>query len=152
MYLGKKSASEHEGSVAGKLLAENANLQNTLITNATWSLSRTTPNCSRQILRDAHQMDRTTTRCEHDAQPANKVELHPTPIVDARPVPPRLAKVARHLSDSVSGLYEQRLVQLRSNLAIRRPASQVSWRQLRRGRGRRRKGSYAPVALYHKTS
>jgi hypothetical protein len=35
---------------------------------------------------------------EH-AQPTEKIELHPAPIINARPVPPRLTKIPRHLND-----------------------------------------------------
>ena len=55
--------------------------------------------------------------CEH-TQPTKKVELHPAPIVNPRPVPPRLAKISRHLDDSIRGSNSQHhLVQLRSSLA-----------------------------------
>ena len=52
-----------------------------------------------------------------NTQPTKKVELHPAPIVNARPVPPRLAKISRDFSDSIYGSNSQyHLMKLRSSL------------------------------------
>jgi hypothetical protein len=56
-----------------------------------------------------------------NAQPTEKVELHPAPIVNACPVPPRLAKISRDFSDSIYGSNSQHhLMELWSSLGKRR--------------------------------
>lgn len=89
---------------------EGTYFQKTLATIALLSCLLMTPNFDKQSLR---KVSEGREKSREYVQPANEVEFHSAPIINSRPVPPRLAKVCSELRNPLLGQSRDTLVQLR---------------------------------------